>query len=174
MTEDQLAKKFVELKLAKKFAKLLKAELGEDKMVAVIARNRTSREKKVCHSHYFTDANMSMKAACDAIGLKDDEHLPDIWNNAWDYAKKNEFWFRVYPEGKTTHTVTDKNGVPLQIEATIAGHTHKIMASFSSMQDATGFIIDKMHEERLRAEDFSISESTLKAPTSAQKYIKQL
>jgi len=98
-------------KVAKAFIKIAVADATEnygeehdEPMGKVIARlNRAEKVKGVCHSHDFCDANMSMHAALEECGFdvsalfsecdeKDEEGpIYDLWNRAWDLAKKAQF-----------------------------------------------------------------------------------
>jgi hypothetical protein len=85
-----------ESKLATRFSRLLREELGTEAMRQVVERNRSEKNPDVCHSHDFCDPNMTMH---DAIMAEVDNVLFDggaetvsgLWGKAWNLAKKSEF-----------------------------------------------------------------------------------
>lgn len=90
-------------KVAEEFAYVLQDWLTKDEMCVAIHRNRWEKDKQVCHSHDFCDANMAMNEALKkVIKHRETDELDDpkidLWNKAWALAKKNEFYvFNVQP-----------------------------------------------------------------------------
>lgn len=98
-------------KIAKAFGAELLKEIGADNMKKVIADNKNEKDKGVCHSHDYCDANVVMDDAFKAYGIDIFEEFPgfpgqgmtgknnatktliEIWNKAWDEAKSNNFYF---------------------------------------------------------------------------------
>ena len=83
-------------KLAAEFCLELRRMLGDDGVARAVAANRLETRPGVCHTHDECDANMAMDAAMDRLGIKhdnmgDSEELCELWNAAWDLAKKNHF-----------------------------------------------------------------------------------
>ena len=87
--------------IAKKFAELLKKEIGDENLAETVALNAKEKSSGICHSHDFCDANMVMAEAFTAVGIDLDKDYPDmtqnetitgIWGDAWDLAIKNKFW----------------------------------------------------------------------------------
>jgi hypothetical protein len=79
--------------LARAFANRLLGELGHTKMREINARNETYGPT-VCASHDFCDSNMTMLAAGQDLKFwtDSDDIDDDLWNEAWDHAKRNKFW----------------------------------------------------------------------------------
>jgi hypothetical protein len=81
-------------KLAKKFSQLLIDEVGRFKVCRINRLNRNEKNKDICHSHDFTDANEIMLAAREELGIEfpnhDDEW--DVLSEAWGLAKTNNFY----------------------------------------------------------------------------------
>ena len=84
--------------LAYKFSELLRKDLSRKFMVFIVLRNREECSKDVCHSHDFCDANVVMGAAFQQLTGREftGSNMPqaafNVWNAAWDLAKKNEFY----------------------------------------------------------------------------------
>lgn len=83
--------------LAGKFSEVLKSWLSKSQINAAIKKNKTEAYKNCCASHDYCDANMTMFEAFTAIvgfeiDLQSDNHL-NLWNEAWDLAKANDFAF---------------------------------------------------------------------------------
>jgi hypothetical protein len=84
------------IEIAKMFCRLLIRDVGPF-LVEAVQRNRDEESPGVCHTHDFCDANMTMAEAMQAHGLMADKTVPlgdqdnDVWNEAWDLAKKAEF-----------------------------------------------------------------------------------
>lgn len=87
--------------LARKFAENLKEDIGDAALAEVVRRNGDASydETGSCASHDFCDANMTMLASLMDFGFTDDEvfesdenPLIAVWNEAWDLAKKNNFY----------------------------------------------------------------------------------
>ena len=93
-------------RLARIFSRLLDAEIGRKNMRMAIWANREEPEGSgVCHSHDFCDANMTMLAATEEIGLDlDHENNADaaLWGKAWDIAAKSGFFL---PESTVPDTM---------------------------------------------------------------------
>ena len=88
---------YTETSTAKIFSKLLLKHLGAKKMKQVVARNKAEKDKNICHTHDFCDANMVMDEALKEKGFELDIDLMDdkilnLWNEAWSIAKANKFW----------------------------------------------------------------------------------
>jgi predicted transglutaminase-like protease len=65
--------------------------------------NNKPENEKYCATHNYFDANMGMLAAFEEVNGKEPNFLWDnstpeseedmkTWNDAWDMAKKNNFW----------------------------------------------------------------------------------
>lgn len=88
--------------LAREFAKVLTTYLGADTMRDVARNERDNHIPGCCHSHDHCDANMAMdEAFTKVIGrgpLGEDDEMEmsemdcNLWNEAWDLARKNLFW----------------------------------------------------------------------------------
>lgn len=81
-------------KAAEKFVELL-AEMGPVTMQQIAKRNAEETSPLVCHTHDFCDANMVMSEALgvamgtgDVVPSEDDEATIELWNAAWEIAKK--------------------------------------------------------------------------------------
>lgn len=101
-------------KLAKKFSALLKVAIGDKKMQKVVADNSKEKEDSgICHSGDYCDSNMVMDDAFKSAlkldlsndwpyfpgrGLdkpnSDEGLLIQLWNKAWNLAKKNHFYYK--------------------------------------------------------------------------------
>ena len=79
--------------LGEAFVRQLRSELTHSQWVQMRADN--AAEPFVCHSHDYLDANMSMLAACEGLGIDvwaDDGMTDDVvrlWNAAWAYARQH-------------------------------------------------------------------------------------
>lgn len=87
----------VMFEIASEFSRLLLAEIGAEKLAAVIAANKVQTDKEICHSHDYTDANVIMAEAWDnvmhsEIDLQSDSQT-GLWNDAWREAKDEEFFY---------------------------------------------------------------------------------
>lgn len=101
--EREHAKQRPEL-IAGAFSRVLRQWLTPLQMAKVITRNRRELHAGVCHSHDFCDANMAMDEAFkvvlgrgmllieDGASDEDKEADTDLWNAAWDIAKKRDFY----------------------------------------------------------------------------------
>lgn len=82
-------------KLAYEFADQMADCLTTEELTDVIIINRENNDN-TCHSGDLIDSNMVMAAAFEAIGLDapsaDCELETDLWNQAWDMAKKADFY----------------------------------------------------------------------------------
>lgn len=85
MTKEELAKTF-SFKLAE--------EIGKFKVCRVNRRNKNDKDKRVCHSHDFTDANQVMIDALAEFGEEPDLNVgfTKLIDDAWTLAKKNLFY----------------------------------------------------------------------------------
>src|SRR3972149_3384059 len=90
--------------VAREFSRLLLAEIGNKKFREVVKRNKLEKDKGICHSHDFCDANMVMQDAFKIIGMNLERDYPDMlqnqvivkmWNAAWDMAKKNDMYMHI-------------------------------------------------------------------------------
>ena len=86
--------------VAREYSKVLRDWLSEEEMAEVIRLNKAQANPSVCHSHDFCDANMAMQEAFrnlktttpfDASGDDEEAQVTELWNEAWDIAKKSEF-----------------------------------------------------------------------------------
>lgn len=85
------------IRIAKIFAKGLRAELNAAQFCEMLRRNEAEPNPSVCHSHDFIDANVVMGEAfeqvlgrgMDVSSEADAEH----WNDAWEIAKLVRFAF---------------------------------------------------------------------------------
>ncbi len=81
--------------IARRFAILLAEEIGDEKVNEIDHLNELQRDRSVCHSRDFCDANRVMqKALHDVAGidatqdLETEGSLADrLWDTAWKYAK---------------------------------------------------------------------------------------
>ena len=81
-------------KTAKRFAGLLRIELGAAQFAEVKRLNGVQADKSICHSHDFCDANVAMADAireiCGVDGRRldlRDADAQEFWNDAWREAK---------------------------------------------------------------------------------------
>src|SRR3989304_4399232 len=63
--------------VAREFSRLLLAEIGNKKFREVVKRNKLEKDKGICHSHDFCDANMVMQDALKIIGMNLERFLHD-------------------------------------------------------------------------------------------------
>ena len=93
--------------LAIEFSRILQSWLTPEVMESVVASNQAEGDSQVCHSHDFCDSNEAMAAAFETVvgrphwlpsqvdeGLCTDVDVTtdmDLWSDAWDIAKENEF-----------------------------------------------------------------------------------
>ena len=93
-------------KLAREFSKILREWIGDEKLCYVIISNRDEPNPSVCYSHDYCDANMAMhKAFVNVVGRDPLDFLDrgedgcmsevdlNLFNAAWDLAKKKEFYY---------------------------------------------------------------------------------
>lgn len=80
--------------LARAFAQRLTDELGREKIGQINEWNATTGGPNECASHDFCDSNMTMLAAGQDLKFwTDSDDIDDrLWNEAWDLAKRNNFW----------------------------------------------------------------------------------
>jgi hypothetical protein len=79
--------------LARQFADVLHVWLTPAEFAEMQRRNRTPKYDKHCASHDFCDANIAMEDAFKRTfgrepNLESDTDI-DLWNKAWDVAKKD-------------------------------------------------------------------------------------
>lgn len=81
-------------KIAMLFSYELRRALDECELKIVVFENEREKNPAICHSHDFCDANMLMHSAFVAVVGHEPDLMNDdlnIWNAAWDLAKKNKF-----------------------------------------------------------------------------------
>jgi hypothetical protein len=82
--------------LAQNFGQQLLKKLGPLQLLTVIKLNATETAPSICHSHDFTDANMTMLEAWDLtypntpFDLNNSTHCSH-WTAAWSLAKQQQF-----------------------------------------------------------------------------------
>lgn len=87
------------LEMAKSFSKKLVECHRAEQMVDIIISNRHEENEGVCHSHDYCDANMIMAEVFDENNLSmEDAKNYQLWNEVWDLAKKNEFFYKMSEE----------------------------------------------------------------------------
>lgn len=84
-------------RLARKFAALLRRDIGAKKLAEVNRRNaRKGRHPGVCHSHDFCDANETMAEAFAEVAGRQPDVQDDAdcaqWGRAWNLAKARRFF----------------------------------------------------------------------------------
>ncbi len=89
------------LALAQEFTRILHTWLTPTEMAEVVKRNATPKYKGCCATHDFCDANMAMDEAMRNLDIATPCDLSDsepqheeacvLWNEAWDYAKSQNF-----------------------------------------------------------------------------------
>ena len=81
--------------LAREFIEQLRADLTDEQIAEIVARNKAEQNPNVCHSHDFCDANEYMLEAFQETFPGKAWHELDTtdgrWSAAWDLAKKWEF-----------------------------------------------------------------------------------
>lgn len=82
-------------RLSSAFCEVLEHHLSRANIERAIELNRAEKNADVCHTHDFCDANMTMLEAWEWCFNRDfdannDKDL-EVWNAAWDLAKKCEF-----------------------------------------------------------------------------------
>lgn len=84
--------------LAQEFSKVLGNWLAPSQLREVTLRNSRETNPNICHSHDFCDANMAMDQALKNLGAEAfpaeggmSDEVVDLWNEAWDIAKANDF-----------------------------------------------------------------------------------
>lgn len=82
-------------RLAQEFSRILRRQLAPWQVRDAIRLNDLETNANVCHSHDYCDANMCMHEAGKNLELWDDDanvnDFADIWNEAWDLAKRSRF-----------------------------------------------------------------------------------
>lgn len=76
------------------FVNMLKAEISADDFEKMKELNKAETDKRICHSHDFTDANAVMLSAFEKCFAEtefdfDDESHIELFNAAWSLAKNN-------------------------------------------------------------------------------------
>jgi hypothetical protein len=75
-------------RVAERFVALLREQMTPAQFAEVVRRNASESDPHVCHSHDFTDANMAMADAIDAVvGVGFDDN-GELWHAAWAVAKQ--------------------------------------------------------------------------------------
>lgn len=76
-------------RLARAFLAQLLMDIGREDYNAVREQTKEKPLKNICYSHDYCDANMTMAAAFDAVGIRfdmdNDEHA-QLWGDAWNRA----------------------------------------------------------------------------------------
>lgn len=86
-------------KISVDFSTVLKQWLSDETMKTIVQLTKNETDPMICHSDDYCDSNMAMYEAFVINGIDpletDDgmsqEHT-DLWNEAWDLAKKNLFY----------------------------------------------------------------------------------
>ena len=82
--------------VAKAFVDQLRKDISAEEFAQVVALQKSTPLEGVCYSHDFCDANMTMDAALESLGVQalpdTDEGMSDevcaLWNASWDKAKE--------------------------------------------------------------------------------------
>lgn len=86
---------------ARVFSVLIQNTVSDDNdMIEIISRNHRETDPKVCHSHDFCDANDVMAQAIWAVTetwFYPGCGLDDLFNGAWDLAKRARFFTGLEP-----------------------------------------------------------------------------
>ena len=84
--------------LARMFSRILSRTLLNSDMVKVVKMNSEEKDRNICHSHDYIDANMVMAEAFKKIVGKNpvpsSERDCILWSEAWDLAKSKSFYWR--------------------------------------------------------------------------------
>ena len=83
--------------VAESFCKKLARDLGDPKVYALVClQNLVETDPRICHSHDYLDANMTMtEAVGEALGIAADEvdvhntRVMDLWNGAWEASTED-------------------------------------------------------------------------------------
>ncbi|MDN7869816.1 hypothetical protein QZM26_10355 [Burkholderia multivorans] len=87
------------LEMAQSFSKKLVDNHRAEQIIDIIISNRHEDNVGVCHSHDYFDANMLMLEVFEENNLSiEDESNHALWNEVWDLAKKNEFFYKMSQE----------------------------------------------------------------------------
>ncbi|HDR9188651.1 TPA: hypothetical protein QDB51_002726 [Burkholderia vietnamiensis] len=87
------------LEMAQLFSKKLVESHRAEQMMDIIISNRQEENEGVCHSHDYCDANMLMLEVFEENNLSiEDESNHALWNEVWELAKKNEFFYKMSEE----------------------------------------------------------------------------
>lgn len=87
------------LAMAQSFSKKLVDCHTPEQMIDIIICNRQEKNTGVCHSHDYCDANMLMLEVFEENNLNvEDEANHQLWNDVWDLAKQNEFFYKMSQE----------------------------------------------------------------------------
>ena len=87
--------------IARRFAKLLKRDLGKATMLKVVAQNKVYEaeygkgQQSVCATQDHCDANLIMDEALRSFGVTfkpESDVSAALWNEAWGIAKSKGFW----------------------------------------------------------------------------------
>lgn len=79
-------------RLSETFVKLLKENMSAAEFEKMQELNKAETDKRICHSHDFTDANAVMLSAFEKCFAEiefnfDNENHIDLFNKAWSLAK---------------------------------------------------------------------------------------
>ena len=78
-------------------------------MIDIIICNRQEKEVGVCHSHDYCDANMLMLEVFEENNLNvEDEANHQLWNDVWDLAKQNEFFYKMSEEKAKEYSLSSR------------------------------------------------------------------
>jgi hypothetical protein len=101
---------FTTEQVAKEFSKVLKVWLSAKEMAVIVERTKKETDPTICHTGDYCDSNIAMLAAMVNLGVLADDDETDfdepfmkLFNNSWDFAKKNLF----YVEALTTTEAAD-------------------------------------------------------------------
>ncbi|HET7675656.1 MAG TPA: hypothetical protein VFL54_09065 [Gammaproteobacteria bacterium] len=112
--------------VAQAFARQLFTELGPYKMGRVIAGNAMERDPSVCCSHDYCDANVSMDAALQQMGINWQDAMDSgLWDRAWDHAKAKRFYTDAHALRYDLNTTEGKERLIAEVAA--AGIARRLM-----------------------------------------------
>lgn len=119
-------------RLALKFARLLRDEIGQRNMREVIARNERAEYGGSCASHDYCDANVLMDAAMQStIGHGFTGADIPLINAAWEFARRHCFG----------------HAVGAAMMRTVRARERKRMEGFERQQRAVRIALEMMREE---------------------------
>lgn len=79
------------LTIARNFAAVLRRDIGTFNLLQAVNLNDKETDPNICHTHDFCDANTALEEAFSFDGFDTNDH--ELWNEVWDIAKKNDFWW---------------------------------------------------------------------------------